>query len=453
MQVRSIERRSESPDDLSDSSHDDDEEEEEEPELIALSTWHAPEEPHLSREPIPGPVFFLALNLTHYDQQLFHYYMIPMAEAKFGAHADGRFNLHRDDGYAMMRLHKVVFHWLLVASEMHMKQTITNSVLRRRATAYKITNEAVARFGRQNSQRDDGIIAAVAAAVVMDVSSATMDTRRMHMRGLEALLRCGGGPAHLKEKPSLHRFVLRAHMLCDGGIIQDSMKLRQLQQFSVQMLRDLNTWNRDMNVRICLLGESSQTEALAAYLDARDKLFGPSSHLRKILTRRVPLGDHYEPTVRLCILLNLNLALWDHRHDLEATTHFLNSLFEAMKESTQINPEDGSWRLTCRAVIGLLEKGGFESLRLDVEDKEFWRNWQVISILKVVSRTTDRTRDEIFGILSGWLFGFCAQDSGSWPVLTERECIALERESSRSWHERDSGRSDCSVPSTIDMMT
>ena len=411
--------------------------------MLGLNAWHPQCVGDSAIPASPEPVFFLGFNLAERDQRLFHHYMLSMPEIKYGIDPTGPFNLHRDDGFAMTRLHRVVLHWLLVASEQHLSQhspgPVPTTVLRRRAIAYRITNETLAQFGSDSTINEDGVVAAVTAAVVMDTRGSTMDARMVHMRGLDTLLRAQGGYHFLEGKPNLHRFVIWAHMLCNGGIVQNHSELRNLQQTCIKTFRSLNAWNRELGARITLIcsgqGSSQLPGELQQYVRARLRLFGPYSHLRLLLAPSSEATSNLEKSCVLCCLLLLNLVLFEHKDNLSDACGYLNRLSDAIEASTLTDGRDGSWLITIRGLIGLLYQGGFESDSSEENNREFWRSWQVIDIVKIISRTSERTWEEVTGIMCGWLLGFCDDDAGSWPVLTERECLTIERESTRVWKE------------------
>ena len=425
------------------------------PELMGLSRWHSPSKTQSPLVTSTDPVFIMGFNLNSRDQHLFHHYMVTIPERQYKIKALGRFNPHRDDGFAMARLHKAVFHWLLVASEMHFighrHQPMPTSILQRRAIAYRITNEAISQYSHSSSTIGDGIIAAVTAAVVMDSRGTTTDSRMVHMRGLDTLLRASGGRPHLIENPSLHRFTIWAHMLCKGGIVQDSGELNVLQKDCIRQLREMNTWNRDTNGRFSLLrnarGNNSLGQAtLHSYIRDRLRIFGSGSHLRSILTpTSVMTTSQMLRPCQFCSLLMLNLVLWDYRNDHAAATQYLNAFHIAIAEATQVD-EAGNWLMTVRGLTGLLYQGGFDPPYKDIaQEKNSWRAWRNIDMLKVLARCSDSTWDELVGVMCGWLFGFCDDDAGQWPVLTERLVMRIEKESSHGWRTENGTSQRCVI--------
>ena len=420
------------------------------PEIMGLSRWHSPTSTESPVGLTSDPVFFMGFNLNTNDQRLFHHYMVTMPEQQYKIKALGRFNPYRDDGFAMARSHKVVFQWLLIASEMHLisqhHQPVPTSILQRRAVAYRITNEAVSQYSQGSSTGGDGIIAAITAAVVMDSRGSSTDSRMVHMRGLDTLIRASGGRPHLIKNPNLHRFTIWAHVLCKGGIIQDGGELNVLQKDCIRQLREMNTWNRDTNGRLSLLrssrGNNSSGQAtLYSYIRDRLRIFGSGSHIRFILTpASVNTTSEILRSCQFSSLLMLNLVLWDYRNDHGAATHYINSFYAAVAEATQLD-KAGDWLMTVRGLTGLLYQGGFDPPYKDIaQEKNSWRAWRGIDVLKVIARCSEDTWDELVGVMCGWILGFCDDQAAQWPVLTERLIMRIEKESSRGWRTENETR-------------
>jgi len=299
------------------------------------------------------------------------------------------------------------------------------SVVRRKSEAYQYMN-AILRDPLL--QRSEEAVHAVIAALIIESRIAGPEVTRIHLQGLERLIRVRGGLTSLLNSPlALMNMSLYMRVLHLG--LTETADRRHLELVAdrfISLIKAIQCWKKDMRAQLARLASQPPKIVHSAsrdptYFLIRHTVFA-SPALRHILSPTFPSTTPAQMTDHFSFLFGLNLTLFDLRDNDEASTAFLQHVLTLVTGSGTIDATTGHSSLKIDALPWLLTKVRFDISARFVEycgsgscssgssscsssraALDIWRSEATIDALQMEKHMSAESRQTVMAAMSTWL--------------------------------------------------
>jgi hypothetical protein len=338
----------------------------------------------------------------------------------------------------------LVLLWIIIAAEadqtaMRRVSVLPDSLLRRKAIAYRILNQ---RISDPATQCLEATWISMVAAVIFDSRVSGPSVAHMHLKGTMQLLDKRGGLKSLSANKlpwgSPAPFVSCHYVVNDAGGIADMLDLKTYMQEFLQTLLNIQTWNKKLQEQLSSLGVKHDVPVddpeypLRSYDLSRTRSLATHSTLRSLLDPDYPSPTFVKKAARLSNLFNVNLTLWMFRKDYTKSALFLTQLLENVELSGWIDPVTSITSINPNVLVYLIAQTRREVDSVDageVQEQEIWISWMLIRALKLVVLMNDHWRRKIVQMMSGWLTG----KEQEMYEISDDEIAELKAEITRNW--------------------